>query len=1200
MPKKILLFLLSMLLVNTVQAIHIDDEVEERLDSDEEVSVIVILKDEPVQEPRTFRTSQSAEGLPKQGLKTKKAMIGKQQDKVLSGLDADDDLKLKHRYSTFNGFSGKLTTDGLRKLKNNPDVEKIFFDKTLQVTLDSSIPQVNANDMWGIKLNGINITGAGETICVIDTGIDTGHSAFTGRILGQYCYCSISDYGSGGCCPNNQTEDTDVEDDYGHGTHCAGIAAGDYPTYTGVAPGAGIIVIKACNSTGNCAASDVSKGIDWCTNNASEYNISVTSISIGGGGPYNNYCNADPLAPSINSAAAQNILVAIAAGNNGYTNGIHAPACVENATPVGTVTDADDSLLHNRGNILELIAPGQTITAPYIGGGTTSMSGTSMAAPHVAGAAALIKQFMKLWNSTAITPGEIEDIFNNTGKRIYDSGSSRYYSRLDIYAAVISQDTTPPDVVFVSPTPDNNTITANTSILINVTVNDNLTISSCLLEWNSTNESMTKVGTDNDVYCYKNKSIIGAGTFYYRIYANDSSGNDAVTELRQITITNTAPNIISFYPAETTFNISEPNNQTFNITYTDINNDPVSVSWYRNGTLVSSLDNYTFYGNYSTEGVYNITAIIGDGTLTDTQSWNLTVSNTTPPLNTAPVLAAIANVTVNETQLINITANATDADNDTLTYAINDTRFTKTNNHFTWQTQLGDAGAYMVRINITDGTDSDYQDVKITVIQYEFGSSGGPDFDGDGIPDANDTDDDNDGLEDTIDFLTGNATNINSTVAVKLRVNGSENLTRVFNETLPVNVTDADDNPLLEFNWNFNSQTLVVNWTIDYNSTGGTIRIKDLDLTSAGITKTVYINKSDSSYNHVCIADDETTQASSLPSDCSGYTLVECSGSKGQYHCTDLTSTFEVSGLNHSAVRGIYVVPEEERRESTIDSSGGGGGGGSTGGPAYTGSTTKKTIVMMDLKPDQIYRIDLNLANLALIHNYFSVNKPLPQVKITMELVDDNNVESPLENAYQYFRITTQGMTRDDLNSAELEFRISDAWLRVKGYSENMVALNLYDNAWRKLPTYRSGSYGGDIFFVSNINSFGYFAITSESAVIMEEPGLGEETPLEITGAVTKEDKSETWKDGLPVIKLTRKEYLTMLGLATFIATLVIISLTLSRMRSPYPKLSKYVKLSFEHGQKKSKIRKTLIETGWPKHIVDYEINKYEEKCLKK
>jgi len=358
-------------------------------------------------------------------------------------------FEMSHEYSTINGFSGKITKEGFEKLRNDSNVLSVHLDGMKHLFLMESVPLINADDAWAMQLNKTNITGKGETVCLVDSGIDTDHSAFSGRILTQYCYCSLLNPGDGlFCCPDNTAEDDSAEDDNGHGTHIAGIAAGNLPV-KGVAPEAGIVAVKVCNLDGVCRDSDVIAGIDWCIRHASEFNISVISLSLGGEEQYISYCNGDSIAVVINSAVGKNISVMAATGNYGWTNGISSPACVESATPVGSTDDgsfgtiADEmSSFTNRGAVLNLLAPGRWITSSYNDGGTAVMGGTSMAAPHAAGAAILLKQFIRLQNGTDITPQRIEDIFYQTGMKIVDSGL--IFSRIDVFAAInITFDNTP-------------------------------------------------------------------------------------------------------------------------------------------------------------------------------------------------------------------------------------------------------------------------------------------------------------------------------------------------------------------------------------------------------------------------------------------------------------------------------------------------------------------------------------------------------------------------------------------------------------------------------------------------------------------------------------------------------------------------------------------------------------------------------------
>jgi subtilisin family serine protease len=249
--------------------------------------------------------------------------------------------------------------------------------------------------------------------------------------------------------------DHDPMDDHGHGTHVAGIAASNDTTYRGVAPNAGIIAAKVLNSAGSGYFSDVAAAIDWGIINKERYNISVISMSLGDGGEYNDpaaQCDPYATAMAINTAFQQGIFVAVASGNEGYTNGVSYPACASNATSVGAVYDADVGRMNwaptcvdttteadkivcftNRDEILDLLAPGSVITSTLLGGGFGDMSGTSMAAPHVSGVAALMKS-----KNPSLTPGEIRDKMKATGVEIYDPDTGLTFKRADASEAVAS------------------------------------------------------------------------------------------------------------------------------------------------------------------------------------------------------------------------------------------------------------------------------------------------------------------------------------------------------------------------------------------------------------------------------------------------------------------------------------------------------------------------------------------------------------------------------------------------------------------------------------------------------------------------------------------------------------------------------------------------------------------------------------------
>lgn len=337
----------------------------------------------------------------------------------------------KINYNSNNIVFASINKEDAIKISENNDVEKIEIERVRYISLSDSVPLINGTRTRGLQLNGLNLTGVGESVCIIDTGVNYSHSDL-GGCLGAGCKIA------GGYDFVNS--DADPLDDHGHGTHVAGIVASN-GSITGVAPGTRIIAIKACNAAGSCSDANIAAGINLCIGNATNYNISVISMSLGSG-LNSSYCNDDPLAPYINNAVAQNISVVIASGNGlnndaiGRTDQISAPACVQNATPVSSVNKSDFIASYaNRNSLVLLMAPGSSINSTSYTGGYQVNSGTSMAAPHVAGAIAILNQIIRLEGQKR-TSAQLVAILNKTGKSITDS-SGITYSRINIYDAIV-------------------------------------------------------------------------------------------------------------------------------------------------------------------------------------------------------------------------------------------------------------------------------------------------------------------------------------------------------------------------------------------------------------------------------------------------------------------------------------------------------------------------------------------------------------------------------------------------------------------------------------------------------------------------------------------------------------------------------------------------------------------------------------------
>ena len=343
-----IIVIMFLLYAAIASAARVDHKVEKEIQNKGEVSVIVMLKDDISIDKEVSASSLLKTELLERRIENRKSMVSKKQHQVLSRLkineekkglsnieSRDYDLKLKNTYSVINGFSGTITEEGLEKLKEDPDVAQIYYDDVRYLTLPTSVPQINADDVWSLRPNGTNLTGLGQTVCVIDSGID-----YTHPNLGN---CSTENFTSGNCAKvisgwDYRNDDNDPRDDHGHGTHVAGIVASNHTTNRGVAPDAKLVALKVCdNSTnGACAVSDIISGIDWCINNKTLFNITVITMSIGGGS-YSAACDSQADANASNVAVANGIFVSIATGNSGSSTQISAPACASNATAVGSV-----------------------------------------------------------------------------------------------------------------------------------------------------------------------------------------------------------------------------------------------------------------------------------------------------------------------------------------------------------------------------------------------------------------------------------------------------------------------------------------------------------------------------------------------------------------------------------------------------------------------------------------------------------------------------------------------------------------------------------------------------------------------------------------------------------------------------------------------------------------------------------------------
>lgn len=274
--------------------------------------------------------------------------------------------------SALNGFAGSLTAAQLERLSQDPRVIAI---ETVQIFRADTTQDMDASgEPWGLDritqdflpLNGrysYDHDGAGVHAYVIDTGISVTHPEFAGRAVR-----SFDAFGGDG------------DDRNGHGTHVAGTIGG---TTHGVAKRVQLRGVRVFDATGYGTTATVIAGVDWVMRSA--VRPAVVNMSLGGP-------SSPSLTDAVNRLAMSGILPIVSAGNSGSDACDFSPADAARAVTVGATDKRDaQATFSNYGNCVDLYAPGVDIRSSWPGGGLATISGTSMAAPHVTGVAALYK-----------------------------------------------------------------------------------------------------------------------------------------------------------------------------------------------------------------------------------------------------------------------------------------------------------------------------------------------------------------------------------------------------------------------------------------------------------------------------------------------------------------------------------------------------------------------------------------------------------------------------------------------------------------------------------------------------------------------------------------------------------------------------------------------------------------------------------------
>ncbi|MBX7266410.1 S8 family serine peptidase [Micromonospora sp. Llam7] len=297
-------------------------------------------------------------------------------------------------------------------------VSQIWLDGRVRPVLDRSVAQIGAPAAWQAGFDG-----AGVKVAVLDTGVDQTHPDLTGRVT----------------LAQNFTTSPDTTDHHGHGTHVAatvaGTGAGSGGTRKGVAPGASVLAGKVLGDDGTGYDSWIIAGMQW----AADQGAAVVNMSLGGG-PTD---GTDPLSLALDRITAESgTLFVVAAGNEGASYTVGSPGAAPSALTVGAV-DRDESLadfssrgprIGDEGLKPDVTAPGVGIVAARATGTTmgtpvddryTAASGTSMATPHVAGAAALLAQAHPDWSAPRLKDALVSTARTNPDLSVFDEGTGR-------------------------------------------------------------------------------------------------------------------------------------------------------------------------------------------------------------------------------------------------------------------------------------------------------------------------------------------------------------------------------------------------------------------------------------------------------------------------------------------------------------------------------------------------------------------------------------------------------------------------------------------------------------------------------------------------------------------------------------------------------------------------------------------------------
>ena len=485
------------------------------------------------------------------------------------------------------GFSAKLPDAAVAALRLDPSVAYIEQDQVMSAVAEQTgatwgIDRVDQRDLPLSTTYEYNADGTGVTAYIIDTGIRFDHEQFGGRATSGF---DAVDGGS-------------ADDCNGHGTHVSGTVGG--ATY-GIAKNVRLVAVRVLDCGGSGTTSGVIAGIDWVTADHATGAPAVANMSLGGGA-------STSLDNAVIKSIEDGVTYGIAAGNSNANACNYSPARAGPALTVGSTTSTDArSSFSNYGICVDIFAPGSSITSSWYTSATATntISGTSMATPHVVGAAALYLQA-----NPGATPAQVEAALegNATTGKVTSAGTGS--PNLLLYTAFISAGPPPPPPA----APSGLTASTVDHQRIDLTWTDSDTETGFELQRSTDNfagGTITVINVGANVTSYSNTGLAASTEYFYRVRARNAGGSSAFSDVASARTNDPPPN--SPPVARYTWNctgVPQGRNCSFNASSSTDDNGISSYAWnFGDGTTATGA---TPTHRFAARGTNSVTLTVTD------------------------------------------------------------------------------------------------------------------------------------------------------------------------------------------------------------------------------------------------------------------------------------------------------------------------------------------------------------------------------------------------------------------------------------------------------------------------------------------------------------------------------------------------------------------------------------------------------------